>query len=66
MKSSGCLYGLSGQGVHFLYQSQLLPAFLTVCNAVDIGSGDWSRPVQLRNVKHEMTGHMGWMADTCN
>ena len=34
MKSSGCLYGLSGQGVHFLYQSQLLPAFLTVCNAV--------------------------------
>ena len=36
MKSSGCLYGLSGQGVHILYQSQLLPAFLAVCNAVRV------------------------------
>ena len=43
MKGSGCLYGLPGQGVHFLSQSQLLPTCLTVCN----GCGDYKQKSKL-------------------
>ena len=30
MMGTGCVYGLSGQGVHFLPQSQMLLTFATV------------------------------------
>ena len=42
-EAQAVLMGCPGREVHFLSQSQLLPAFLTVCNAVRIGYLDVSR-----------------------